>query len=91
MVRKCVESLVQSLKAAGYRSEYLDRLGARIDRDQAHDDLRAEIARETAAALARSAEKVDLVLLRLELALLRCTTLAALVISRRSSSVRNEW
>ncbi len=68
MVRKRIESLVRSLRGTGYNSVYLDRLGSRISSEAAHDELRAEIVRETAAALTRSAEKVDLALLRLEFA-----------------------
>jgi hypothetical protein len=62
------EHLVRELSQTGYESEYLDRLRARVDVEQAMEDLETEIIRETAAALGRAAEKVDYALLRLELA-----------------------
>jgi len=62
------EKLVRDLSQTGYESEYLDRLRARVDVEQALEDLETEIIRETAAALGRAAEKVDYAMLRLELA-----------------------
>ena len=68
MARKRYDALVRSLSSAGYESPYLDRLRRRLCPEQAFEDLRTEIVRETAAALGRAAEKVDHALLRLELA-----------------------
>jgi hypothetical protein len=62
------ESLVRELRDADYESPYLDRLRARHDVAAAQEQLEKEIIREMAAALGRSGEKVDVALLRLELA-----------------------
>lgn len=62
------QALVRELKDAGYESPYLDRLRARYDVAAAQEELEKEIMREMAAALGRSGEKVDVALLRLELA-----------------------
>jgi hypothetical protein len=59
--------LVRDLESRGYRSEYLDRLRSRIPLEDAIDDIRREIVREAASALARAAMKVDYALLQLEL------------------------
>ena len=60
--------LVAALKERGVESVYLDRLAQRLDVEAAHEVLEQEIVAEMAAALGRSAAKVDLALLRLELA-----------------------
>ena len=61
-------SLVRELSDSGFESPYLDRLRARVDVAAAQEELEKEIVREIAAALGRSGEKVDVALLRLELA-----------------------
>lgn len=60
--------LVRELRDEGYESPYLDRLRRRLDVYEAEEQLEKEIAREIAAALARTEEKVLVALLRLELA-----------------------
>jgi len=62
-----MKRLVTGLKERGYESVYLDRLQQRLDVEAAHEVLEQEIVAEMAAALGRSAAKVDLALLRLEL------------------------
>jgi hypothetical protein len=62
------QSLVRELRDSGYESPYLDRLRARHDVAAAQEQLEKEIIREMAAALGRAGEKVDVALLRLELA-----------------------
>ena len=86
MARKRFDALVQSLTSAGYESPYLERLRRRLGPEQAYQDLRTEIVRETAAALGRSAEKVDVALLRLELA--RDAVAAAANARERRSAVQ---
>ena len=61
-------SLVRDLSDSGFESPYLDRLRARVDVETAQDDLEKEIVREIAIALGRSGEKVDVALLRLDIA-----------------------
>lgn len=61
-------TLVRSLSDAGYESPYLDRLRARLDPGRAQLDLETEIRAEIAAALGRAEDKVNVALLRLELA-----------------------
>ena len=63
-----MKRLVAGLKERGYESVYLDRLQQRLDVEAAHEVLEQEIVAEMAAALGRSAAKVDLALLQLELA-----------------------
>jgi hypothetical protein len=63
-----IKRLVAGLKERGYESVYLDRLEQRLDVEAAHEVLEQEIVAEMAAALGRSAAKVDLALLHLELA-----------------------
>jgi hypothetical protein len=63
-----MKRLVAGLKERGYESVYLDRLEQRLDVEAAHEVLEQEIVAEMAAALGRSAAKVDLALLHLELA-----------------------
>ena len=63
-----MKRLVTGLKERGYESVYLDRLQQRLDVEAAHEVLEQEIVAEMAAALGRSATKVDLALLHLELA-----------------------
>jgi len=63
-----MKRLVTGLKERGYESVYLDRLQQRLDVEAAHEVLEQEIVAEMAAALGRSAAKVDLALLHLELA-----------------------
>jgi hypothetical protein len=63
-----VKRLVAGLKERGYESVYLDRLEQRLDVEAAHEVLEQEIVAEMAAALGRSGAKVDLALLRLEMA-----------------------
>jgi hypothetical protein len=62
------QSLIRELRDSGYESPYLDRLRARYDVYAAQEQLEKEIIREMAAALGRAGEKVDIALLRLELA-----------------------
>ena len=62
------KTLVIELKDSGYQSPYLDRLRQRLDVEQAHATLEQEIVQEIAAALGRTAAKLDYALLRLELA-----------------------
>ena len=62
------KTLVSELKDSGYQSAYLDRLRQRLDVEQAHATLEQEIVQEIAAALGRTAAKLDAALLRLELA-----------------------
>ena len=62
------QSLARELRDCGYESPYLDRLRARHDVALAQEALEREIIHEMAAALGRSGEKVDVALLRLELA-----------------------
>lgn len=62
------KGLVLALRDQGYESPYLDRLRRRLDPEQAQATLEQEIVQEIAAALGRSAAKLDLALLRLELA-----------------------
>jgi hypothetical protein len=62
------QSLVRELRDTGFESPYLDRLRARHDVAAAQEQLEKEIIREMAEALGRSGEKVDVALLRLELA-----------------------
>jgi hypothetical protein len=62
------QSLIRELRDSGYESPYLDRLRARHDVAAAQEQLEKEIIREMAAALGRAGEKVDVALLRLEIA-----------------------
>lgn len=61
-------TLVTELTDSGYQSPYLDRLRQRLDVEQAQATLEQEIVAEIAAALGRTAAKLDHALLRLELA-----------------------
>jgi hypothetical protein len=63
-----VKRLVEELRDSGYESAYLDRLRARLDVEGTQAVLEQEIVQEMAAALGRTAAKVDLALLRLEMA-----------------------
>jgi hypothetical protein len=60
--------LVKELQDAGYESPYLDRLRGRLDVFQAQEQLEKEIVREMAVALGRTEDKLNVALLRLELA-----------------------
>ena len=62
------KALVLALQDQGYESPYLDRLRRRLDPEQEQATLEREIVQEIAAALGRTAAKLDLALLRLELA-----------------------
>lgn len=62
------QTLVRELRDAGFESPYLDRLRARHDVAAAQEQLEKEIIREMAQALGRAGEKVDVALLKLELA-----------------------
>jgi hypothetical protein len=62
------KALVTALTDSGYQSPYLDRLRQRLDVEQAHATLEREIVQEIAAALGRTATKLDHALLELELA-----------------------
>jgi hypothetical protein len=62
------QALVRELRDTGYESPYLERLRARHDVAAAQEQLEKEIIREMAQALGRSGEKVDVALLRLDLA-----------------------
>jgi len=68
MRRPAWKTLVSELKDSGYQSPYLDRLRQRLDVEQAHATLEQEIVQEIAAALGRTAAKLDYALLRLEIA-----------------------
>jgi hypothetical protein len=61
-------SLIRELRDSGHESVYLDRLRARHDVAAAQEQLEREIIREMAEALGRAGEKVDVALLKLELA-----------------------
>jgi hypothetical protein len=61
-------SLVRDLTEAGHESPYLDRLRRRIDASRTRESLEKEILREMAAALGRAEDKLNVALLRLELA-----------------------
>jgi hypothetical protein len=63
-----VTQLVRDLVSSGYESEFLTRLRRRFDTEQAYEDLEREIVYEMACALGRAEEKVNVALLRLELA-----------------------
>jgi hypothetical protein len=62
------KALVTALTDSGHQSPYLDRLRQRLDVEQAHATLEREIVQEIAAALGRTASKLDHALLELELA-----------------------
>lgn len=62
------QSLVRELRDSSYESPYLERLRARHDVAAAQEQLEKEIMREIAEALGRSGEKVDVALVRLDLA-----------------------
>lgn len=62
------QSLARELRDAGIESPYLDRLRARHDVAAAQEALEKEIIHEMAQALGRAGEKVDVALLRLDLA-----------------------
>jgi hypothetical protein len=62
------QSLVRELRDSGIESPYLDRLRARHDVAAAQEELEKEIIHEMAQALGRAGEKVDVALLRLDLA-----------------------
>lgn len=62
------QSLVRELRDAAIESPYLERLRARHDVAAAQEALEKEIIQEMAQALGRAGEKVDVALLRLELA-----------------------
>ena len=68
MLDERVARLVRDLVSRGYESEYLTRLRSRFDAEQAYEDLEREILYEMACALGRAEEKVNVALLRLELA-----------------------
>ncbi|MGF1509914.1 MAG: hypothetical protein ACFB9M_10480 [Myxococcota bacterium] len=60
---------VQRLVESGYQSPYLDRLRlALLDPDSSQSALEVELAREVACALGRAGAKVDMLLLKTELA-----------------------
>jgi hypothetical protein len=63
-----VAQLVRDLVSSNYESEYLTRLRRHFDTEQAYDDLEREILYEMACGLGRAEEKVNVALLRLELA-----------------------
>ena len=62
------QSLVRELRDSGIESPYLDRLRARHDVAAAQEELEKEIIHEMAQALGRAGEKVDVALLRLDVA-----------------------
>lgn len=62
------KKLVEELTRDGYESPYLDRLLARVDPEQALEDVEREIVQEMAASLGRAEERVNHALLELELA-----------------------
>jgi hypothetical protein len=61
-------SLVRELTDSGFESDYLDRLRARVDVAQAQTSLETEIIAEMASALGRAEDKLNVALLRLEIA-----------------------
>jgi hypothetical protein len=61
-------SLVRELTDAGFESDYLDRLRGRLDVAQAQASLEKEIIAEMASALGRAEDKLNVALLRLEIA-----------------------
>ena len=61
-------SLVRELTDAGFESAYLDRLRGRLDVAQAQASLEKEIIAEMASALGRAEDKLNVALLRLEIA-----------------------
>ena len=63
-----LKRLVRELRDSGHQSPALDRLRARLDVEESQAVLEQEIVQEMAAALGRSARKVDVALLRLEAA-----------------------
>ncbi len=62
------QALVRELRDQGIESPYLDRLRARHDVAAAQEQLEKELIKEMAEALGRAGEKVDVALLRLDLA-----------------------
>ena len=62
------QALVRELRDSGFESPYLARLRARHDVAAAQEQLEKEIIREMAQALGLSGEKVDVALVRLEVA-----------------------
>lgn len=68
MLKKVERRLVNKLISAGYESPYLDRLRRCVGAQATQDALEAEIAQEIAGALGRAGAKVDLLLLKLQLA-----------------------
>jgi hypothetical protein len=61
-------ALVRDLTDEGYESPYLDRLRRRMDLTGPRESLEKEIIREMAASLGRAEDKINVALLRLELA-----------------------
>ena len=62
------QSLVRKLQDEGFESPYLQRLIARVDAEQAQQDLEREIAQEIASALGRSEDLLNVALLELDVA-----------------------
>jgi len=79
------QSLVRELRDSGFESPYLARLRARHDVAAAQEQLEKEIMREMAQALGRSGEKVDVALVRLEVA--RRAVAAAATADARAEAV----
>ena len=61
-------SLVRELTDDGFQSVYLDRLRGRLDVAQAQASLEKEIIAEMVSALGHAEDKVNIALLRLEIA-----------------------
>jgi hypothetical protein len=58
--------LVEQLKSQGVESPYLDRLRERIPTRGAPGDLQRELLEEMASSLRRAEDKIDLLLLKLD-------------------------
>lgn len=68
MLKKVERRLLERLISSGYESPYLDRLRHHVGPQASQEMLEAEIAQEIASALGRAGAKVDLLLLKLDLA-----------------------
>ena len=62
------DELIRKLRDDGYQSEYLERLRKTVSVEESVELVEQELHGEVAAALGRSAAKVDYALLKLELA-----------------------
>lgn len=67
-VKEEARRLAQTLRDLGAHSPHLERLRAHLDLEGQVEEVEVEIRREMAAALGRAGAKVDLALLRLDVA-----------------------